>query len=766
MQPGALLSRSSPAPLAAPHSPRAFGTNPLLGPAATITVYATWAALSAGLFWFVASFGGNYPWPDEWEMIPALVGKTPVTLTWLFSRHAEHCVPLSRAILLGLAKITHCDFRAGMFASAFVLSLAALALINCARRMRGYTSIGDVLFPLLLLHFGHRENLLQGWNLQNALFCTVAILALTILFGARFTPSPRASIALGVLLVLLPWLGAAGIVIAIPLAIWLITVGRRLLRLAQHRQSAIASMVLALLSLAICRGLLGFKPRPLAAAIPWAFILMAVAVWRRGLRPIWAATCSLLFLAGALLSAWRPRFDESSESAGVTLALLLASWLLFSSVRRFFSSPQGPRVQNLLMAGAGIALWIGLVAYKPPDQDIVTMFLAGLALALAMRSLPQLHSSGGRWGMLASVLVLLALTMQPARTSAPASPSMMASLRGTVMFMSTAFGQTTTYHWPLSGVLILFLFLAATSIAFRRMSADRVRWTGILAYLLAFAVLALATGWGRSGIMPNFCLEERYSLLSLPLLCCIYLTVGEGPTIFAGSIAQLALAALVLAWSPTNFKEGLRTARYGHEQGVRFQEDIKTGKPLPYLMHRYQWLIPGWHGNGIFPVHFAQMAEGMRLLHDAGVGNFAQLQTDLPPSDLVVLDPNDTIAGVASAKRNAGVLSGSLSIHLSRPRYVRAILVLYSTPVQGSASVRVQVDYRTSSAEVIGDVTDYERTPGYGVGASWVDRTIDELSITCRCADGQPRIEKVALLVPADATPSRLLLGNLFFRFR
>ncbi len=192
---------------------------------------------------------------------------------------------------------------------------------------------------------------------------------------------------------------------------------------------------------------------------------------------------------------------------------------------------------------------------------------------------------------------------------------------------------------------------------------------------------------------------------------------------------------------------------------------MKAGKPLPYLMHRYQWLIPGWHGEAIRPMYYKQMAEGMCLLHDAGVGNFANLQIELPPSELVVLYPNDTSRGPGTARPNSDHLSVSLSIRLERPRYVRAILLRYSTPIQGNTSVQVEMDCQTESGDVSHDAADYERTPGQSVAASWVDRTIDLVSIRCRCADGQPRIDKIALLVPAKATPSDLLIGNLFFRF-
>jgi hypothetical protein len=165
------------------------------------------------------------------------------------------------------------------------------------------------------------------------------------------------------------------------------------------------------------------------------------------------------------------------------------------------------------------------------------------------------------------------------------------------------------------------------------------------------------------------------------------------------------------------------------------------------------------------PVHFTQMAEGMRLLRDAGVANFANLQTDLPPSDLVVLYPKNKTPGHTIGTTDVDHLPGALSIRLDRPQSVRAILLVYSTPAQGNALINVEFDCKAASADVFHDATEYEPTLGHGVGASWVNRTIDELFIRCRCGNGHPLIEKVALLVPAEATPGDLLIGNLFFRF-
>jgi hypothetical protein len=155
------------------------------------------------------------------------------------------------------------------------------------------------------------------------------------------------------------------------------------------------------------------------------------------------------------------------------------------------------------------------------------------------------------------------------------------------------------------------------------------------------------------------------------------------------------------------------------------------------------------------------MAQGLRDLSEAGVANFANLQSDLPPSDMVVVYPNP---GSTDAMRPREPPS-SLSIHLDQPRYVRAILLRYSTPAQGKESIEVEFSCRAASADVSHDSVEYERTPRHGVAASWVDHKIDELSVSCRCVDGRPRIEKIALLVPAQTTPDELRMGNPFFRF-
>src|SRR6516225_7885299 len=71
---------------------------------------------------FAATYGCNVPFGEEWEVMgPVLAGKQPVTLHWLWSQSNEHRVPVPKLVLLGLLKLTNCDFRAGMFFNVLAL---------------------------------------------------------------------------------------------------------------------------------------------------------------------------------------------------------------------------------------------------------------------------------------------------------------------------------------------------------------------------------------------------------------------------------------------------------------------------------------------------------------------------------------------------------------------------------------------------------------------------------------------------------------------
>ncbi len=184
-------------------------------------VWAVWAGMSLALLGYVAAFARDVPWWDDWDLVPVLSGQEPATVGWLWERHNEHRIPLPKLIHLALAAPAGCDFRLAAYGNALALSVAALALILAARRLRGHTSWPDALFPLLLLHWGQYDNLLWSFQVQfvssTALFC----IALAALATAPAAPSPRQALVVAVCALLLPFCGLNGAILAPALAIWL-----------------------------------------------------------------------------------------------------------------------------------------------------------------------------------------------------------------------------------------------------------------------------------------------------------------------------------------------------------------------------------------------------------------------------------------------------------------------------------------------------------------------------------------------------------------
>lgn len=185
-------------------------------------VFAVWAAMSGTLLTWVALYGSNVPWREDWLMVPALVGKEPHLLEWLWAQNMEHRTPLQRAVYLILLKATDGDFRIGMVANTMILSGLSFAMIVMARRLRGgRTRLADAFFPLMLLHPGQLENIFLGWQLQLVISTGLVGVWLLIIVDGRWPMSPKVAVAAGLTPVLLPLLGGNGLIVAPFVALWL-----------------------------------------------------------------------------------------------------------------------------------------------------------------------------------------------------------------------------------------------------------------------------------------------------------------------------------------------------------------------------------------------------------------------------------------------------------------------------------------------------------------------------------------------------------------
>ena len=187
-------------------------------------VWATWLFMTAAALLYIHHYGRNLPTWDDWSMVPAWTGSQPLTLSWLWSQHNEHRIPLTRLIMLGLLKVSGGDLRSGMILNALLLSALALAFMITVGRLRGRPHLADALFPVLILHPGHHNTILWFFTVTNVVL--VALFAYLLLSIAKH---PRAHETLplapfGACLLALPLCGGGGVVAAFLLALWLLGV--------------------------------------------------------------------------------------------------------------------------------------------------------------------------------------------------------------------------------------------------------------------------------------------------------------------------------------------------------------------------------------------------------------------------------------------------------------------------------------------------------------------------------------------------------------
>jgi hypothetical protein len=206
-----------------------------------------WAIMTVAALVFVATFGANAPYTDEWDFVPALLGKEPLS-TWLWSQHNEHRLPLSRAIYYVLFQVTH-DFRTGMFLQVAMLSALAFGLMRVAARLRGRPEWVDLFFPVSLLHLAHWENFLMGYQICFALFCCLVTCLGVVAMKANRESAFRSGLLAGILLQLIVLTGGFGLAVFPPVSLWLVYLALIVWR-SGSRLRAVLILALAVLPLA------------------------------------------------------------------------------------------------------------------------------------------------------------------------------------------------------------------------------------------------------------------------------------------------------------------------------------------------------------------------------------------------------------------------------------------------------------------------------------------------------------------------------------
>ena len=140
------------------------------------------------LLWYIALFGVNVIFWDEWEVIPLIQKAMSGTLSFsnFFAQHNEHRILFPRIVMLALGGLTQYNTVADMFFSWILMCLTGLLIFYLYRKkffLGSYPKLLLVFLPVSLLLFGFRqyESILWGFTCQMYLMIFGAVATFTLL---------------------------------------------------------------------------------------------------------------------------------------------------------------------------------------------------------------------------------------------------------------------------------------------------------------------------------------------------------------------------------------------------------------------------------------------------------------------------------------------------------------------------------------------------------------------------------------------------------
>ena len=132
--------------------------------AALVYVHFGLFAAAFGAAWYVHTQPPKLPLIDEWLVLSDWT-RAESTAGWCIAHHHEHRFPLTKAMWMGVLRVTGFRFDAPQYATFAFHMAAAILVLWTARRLRGRTHPIDLALAVLYLHFGHGLNWLMGYQL-------------------------------------------------------------------------------------------------------------------------------------------------------------------------------------------------------------------------------------------------------------------------------------------------------------------------------------------------------------------------------------------------------------------------------------------------------------------------------------------------------------------------------------------------------------------------------------------------------------------------
>jgi hypothetical protein len=217
----------------------------------------------------------------------------------------------------------------------------------------------------------------------------------------------------------------------------------------------------------------------------------------------------------------------------------------------------------------------------------------------------------------------------------PPNPGLIPSLKTAAKFLALGFGPAVEKSWPLSTTLAISILVVsgvvATWAVFRQKGLERYRALGLLLFFGNIILFILVMGWGRAGAIAIYGRWPlRYVLLAVQTFCVSFYVWELYGSPKLRTIVQMGLLVVMCLLLRSNTNIGLDWGRWYRGGMDVLEQDIAAGTPRSILVEKHrEFLIHWWSEN--------QLTEGMQMLHDAGIGPFAQMQAEPAHSESATL---------------------------------------------------------------------------------------------------------------------------------
>jgi hypothetical protein len=310
-----------------------------------------------------------------------------------------------------------------------------------------------------------------------------------------------------------------------------------------------------------------------------------------------------------LVWAWQIQFVLPTVLAGVLLLVIVSR-----------TRPPAPGIAIL----AGLAL-LGL-PLSGANGLVFTPFLAGWLGYSAWSARRDEPRTAGPWRGIsagaAALAIILCLVYFIGYQSSPwnqPSPGPGASLVTAGKFLALSLGPAAAYGWFVCGAVSVLAVAASAYclvVAYRERPDERLRILGLVAFLAAASVLALAVGWGRAGrAAATGRMPSRYVLLAGPGLCAAYFAMLLYGRAWSQRLTT-GLALIVALMFPLNTRVGWQRRAWFGAGFAAFERDLQAGTPGSLLAHRHYPFLLHWDET--------LMSASLQQLHEARIGPFAR----------------------------------------------------------------------------------------------------------------------------------------------